>query len=61
MGKNEDSIEKLLDLNEYTVVSIFFQRVGRGGRPLVIANNTKYIVENLTNTVVDIPWGIEAV
>ena len=32
-----------------------------GGRPAIIANNKKFYVQNLTNTVVQIPWGVEAV
>ena len=32
-----------------------------GGRPAIIANKKKYQVQNLTNTDVQIPWGVEAV
>ena len=54
-------IESLINLNEYEVVSNVYQRKGKGGRPLILANKTKFTVQNLTNSLIDIPWGIEAV
>ena len=32
-----------------------------GSRPALIVNEKKYHVENLTNTLVQVPWGVEAV
>ena len=32
-----------------------------GGRPAIIVNRNKYQIQNLTNTLVTIPWGIEMV
>ena len=32
-----------------------------GGRPAIIANNKKFHIQNLTNSVIQIPWGVEAV
>ena len=32
-----------------------------GGRPAIIANNTRFHIQNLTNSVIQIPWGVEAV
>ena len=37
------------------------QRKGKGGRPAIIANSKKSTVENLTNSLISIPWGVEAV
>ena len=60
--EREDHLVKdLLKLENYDIVSNVHQRKGRGGRPLIIVDNEKYIVEDLTNKVVDIPWGVEVV
>ena len=32
-----------------------------GGRPALIVNKNKFVVQNLTNTLVNIKWGVEAV
>ena len=37
------------------------QRKGPGGRPAIIASSEKYHIQNITNTLVQIPWGAEAV
>ena len=39
--RNENSVEQLLDLKYFDVISNVHQRTGRGGRPLIIANNKK--------------------
>ena len=57
----DNSVETLLKIENFEVISNFHQRKGRGGRPLVIANSKKYIIQNLTNTVIEIPWGVEIV
>ena len=43
------------------MISNIFQRSvsEKGGRPALIVNNKKYIVENITNTQINIPWGVE--
>ena len=58
------SISDLLsDLNpqDYEIISNYHQRKGKGGRPILIIKKDKYIVENLTQSVVDVPWGCEVV
>ena len=55
------SVEELLKLDNYDIISNVHQRTGKGGRPLILVNKNKYIVKNLTQTIVDIPWGIEVV
>ena len=54
-------VNKLLQLENFEIISNVHQRKGRGGRPLVIEKKGKYIIENLTNTILDIPWGVEIV
>ena len=38
-----------------------FSKKGQGGRPDIIANEEKFFVENLTQTAIEIPWGVEVV
>ena len=50
-----------MKLDDHTVISNIHQRSSneKGGRPALIVNNKKYTVENLTNTLISIPWGVE--
>ena len=60
-GKGNLPLEKIINLEDHTVASNVHQRTGMGGRPAIIANHKKYNIQNLTNTVIQIPWGVEAV
>ena len=55
------TLDKVIKLEGYLVISNVSQRRGIGGRPAIIANNMKYEVQNVTNNLVQIPWGVEAV
>ena len=55
------ALDKAIQLDDYTIISNVHQRKGKGGRPAIIADTRNYVVENLTNTTVNIPWGVEAV
>ena len=59
--RENKTLEQIIELDDYTIVSNVFQRKGIGGRPAIIANNKKFQVQNITNTLVQIPWGVEAV
>ena len=54
-------LEDNIILPNHTVISNIYQRSTseKGGRPAIIANIAKYNVENLTNTCINIPWGVE--
>ena len=54
-------LDKIIKLEDHVVISNVHQRVGMGGRPAIVANNRKFHVQNLTNTAIQIPWGVEAV
>ena len=58
------TLEQLLsDLQEeYKVISNPYSRTeGRqGGRPALIIKKNKYNIKNLTNTIINFPWNIEA-
>ena len=51
----------MIKIDDFKVISNVHQRTGKGGRPAVIANSKKFDIENLTNTTVSIPWGVEIV
>ena len=53
------TLDQIIDLENYKVISNVYQRTGMGGRPALIINEKKYIVQNLTNTLVTIPYGVE--
>ena len=55
------TLDQIIKLEDHVVISNVSQRKGKGGRPAIIVNNKKYQVQNLTNTLVQIPWGVEAV
>ena len=53
--------EIMRPLQNHTVVSNVHQREGRGGRPALVVNSQKYQVQNITQSIISIPWGVEAV
>ena len=59
--KKEKTLEKVIKIEDFCVISNVFQRDGQGGRPAIIANTKKYHVENLTQKAVTVPWGVEVV
>ena len=54
-------LEDHIKLDNHTVISNIYQisTSEKGGRPVLIVNHKKYIVENLTNSLINIPWGVE--
>ena len=56
-----EALENVIKIEGYEVLSNVYQRKGKGGRPAIIVNTKKYEVENLTNTTISIPWGIEII
>ena len=59
--REELPLDQIIEIDDYKVISNVHQRKGKGGRPAIIANTKQFVVENLTNTMVDIPWGVEVV
>lgn len=50
-----------LQMEDYDIISSLHQRRGKGGRPALVVNKAKFNVQNITNTLINIPWGVEAV
>ena len=55
--REELKLDQIIKLQDYIVISNVSQRSGKGGRPALIANSEKYHITNLTNTLIQIPWG----
>lgn len=55
--QENETLEDIIDLEDFQIISSLYQRKGRGGRPAIIANKQKFDVLNLTNTLVQVPWG----
>ena len=55
--RENKKLEENLQLDDHVIISNIYQRHGKGGRPALIVNKQKFNVQNLTNTLVDIPWG----
>ena len=52
-------LDENLKIDNFTVISNLYQRKEKGGRPALVINNSKFTVKNLTNTDIQIPWGVE--
>ena len=59
--RNNLTLDKIIKLENYVVISNVCQRSGKGGRPAIIVNSQKFDVQNITNSLIQIPWGVEAV
>ena len=56
----DQPLQQIINLPNHVVISNPHQRKGKGGRPALIINESKYHVKNLTQTLIQIPWGVEA-
>ena len=54
-------LDKIFKMDRFKILSNVHQRKERGGRPAIIVNSEKFIVQNLTNTELQVKWGVEAV
>ena len=54
--REQKTLHDLIKLEDHEIVSNVFQRKGKGGWPAIIANNKKFVVQNLTNTLINIKW-----
>ena len=55
------TLTDVIKIDNYEVISNPFQRKYKGGRPALVINKNKYIVQNLTQSEINIPWGVEIV
>ena len=59
--REENTLNNLIKLDDHVVISNVNQRKGKGGRPAIFANFKKFEVQNLTNSLIQVPWGVEAI
>ena len=59
--RKDKCLKDIIKLENHEIISNVHQRIGIGGRPAIIVDTSKYIVDNLTQSEVTIPWGVEAV
>ena len=59
--RENKSLSEIINLDNYQVISNVNQRKEKGGRPPMIVNSSKYNVTNLTNSLISVKWGVEAV
>ena len=55
------TLDQIIHLKDHVVISNVHQRLGVGGRPALIINSKKFNVQNLTQSAIQIPWGVEMV
>ena len=62
LERNSETLNSVFsDLKSYEIISNVYQRDSRGGRPALFVNSEKFVIQNLTQRVVIIPWGCEIV
>ena len=59
--RESKTLAEIINLEAHEVLSNVYQRKGKGGRPALIVNKKKFDIRNLTNTLVPVKWGVEAV
>ena len=59
--RENKTLDQIVNLADHIVISNVHQRRGVGGRPALIINKSKYIIQNLTQSIIKIPWGVEVV
>ena len=57
-----EPLESVIKLKNFCIISNPHQRAASvsGGRPAVLANTEKFVVDNVNQSLVTIPWGVEA-
>ena len=59
--RDDLTLDKIIEIENYEVISNVNQRKEAGGKPALLVNKRKFHYENITNTLALIPWGVEAV
>ena len=59
--REDKMLHEIIKLEDHAIISNVFQRKGKGGRPALIVKRKNYSVQNLTNTIINIKWGVEVV
>ena len=57
--KNDDSLEKLLEVEGYKVIKNVLQRKRKGGKPVLVIKKEKYFIKELCPSVITVPSSVE--
>ena len=57
-----EPLDTVIKIKDFCIISNPHQRAASisGGRPAIIANTEKFTVDNINQSLVSIPWGVEA-
>ena len=57
-----EPLDSIIKMKDFSIISNPHQRADSvsGGRPAILVNSEKFIVDNITQSLVPIPWGVEA-
>ena len=58
---DQQTLKEIIEIQDFQVISNPSQRKDKGGRPALVINTSKYHVQNLTQSDIIIPWGVEIV
>ena len=59
--RTNETLHQIIHLEDHMVISNVHQQKEVGGRPALVINSRKFTIQNLTNTVVQVSWGVEVV
>jgi hypothetical protein len=57
--KNDDSLEKLLEVEGYKVIKNVLQRKRKGGKPVLVIKKEKYFIKELCPSVITVSSSVE--
>ena len=57
--REDKRLDEHFDLEDYKIITNLHQRTEQGGRPALIVNKKNYNIQDITNTLIQIPWGVE--
>ena len=57
-----EPLDTVIKMKDFCIISNPHQRAASisGGRPAILANTEKFMVDNINQSLVSIPWGVEA-
>lgn len=59
--RHDEPLTSLINVDNYKVISNPFQRKNTGGKPALVVNTNKFVVDDPNQTLINIPWGVEIV
>ena len=57
--KNDDSLEKILQMDGYQIIKNVLQRQRKGGKPILVVKKEKYFIKELCPSVITVPQSVE--